>query len=439
MAWRSSRADMTSGIVGPAETVSRPIMAPPGGSPAPGRRPPLRLSVLVMPGLLILIGLVVAALGQRAAIAASGAPHLEWELSPSPNTVTVRLVPGDGRASGEILARSHLTVTEDGNRRPSGPAPGGSVVRIHVPPGGQTELLVRVQGPRPFRRTLTVTVPPALRVIASRHSHGGLLVSLSSPLRARPELLCGTNNVSFPASREVLVAASPHACRASLTVTARNGERATVPVAIPALPEVPLYSFASPAGGAIYITVDDGWTPSLRVLDIMRQTHLPVTAFLIEQAAQRDLPYWRAFVQAGGTIEDHTVSHPDLTKQTLRKATAQWEQARLTLGRWFGRAPLMGRPPYGAFNRAVQAAAYWGGLKALVGWSATIDDHDRVRTWDGKGLEPGEIVILHWDPDLDRQLAKLLEVIHAGHLHPMPLTPASFVGIAPQWRSLAGD
>ena len=69
----------------------------------------------------------------------------------------------------------------------------------------------------------------------------------------------------------------------------------------------------------------------------MRRTHLPVTAFLIEQAAQRDLPYWRAFVAAGGTVGDHTVSHPDLTKLTLGQATAQWGQARLALGRWLGR------------------------------------------------------------------------------------------------------
>jgi peptidoglycan/xylan/chitin deacetylase (PgdA/CDA1 family) len=425
-----------------ARAVSRPVMARParpGRPPAPGKPPRFRLSVLAMPVLLVVIGLVVAGLGQRAAMAASGAPHLVWALSPSSNTVTVRLTPGDGQASRQILARSHLTVSEDGHGRLRRHSPDGSVVRIHVPPGRQTDLLVRVQGPRPFRRTLTVTVPPALRVIASRRSHGGLLISLSSPLRRRAVLLCGTNNVSFPAPREVAVAASPHGCQANLRLTARDGERAVVPVTIPALPEIPLYSFASPAGGAIYITVDDGWTPSLRVLDIMRQTHLPVTAFLIEQAAQRDLPYWRAFVQAGGAIEDHTVSHPDLTKQTLSQATAQWGQARLMLGRWFGRAPLMGRPPYGAFNRAVQAAAYRGGLKALVGWSATIDDHDRVRTWDGKGLEPGEIVLLHWVPDLDRQLATLLAVIHAEHLRPMPLTPASFVGIAPQWRSLEGD
>jgi hypothetical protein len=36
-------------------------------------------------------------------------------------------------------------------------------------------------------------------------------------------------------------------------------------------------------------------------------------------------------------------------------------------------------------------------------------------------------------------MTKLLAVIHARHLHPMPLTPASFTGIARQQRSLGGD
>jgi len=36
-------------------------------------------------------------------------------------------------------------------------------------------------------------------------------------------------------------------------------------------------------------------------------------------------------------------------------------------------------------------------------------------------------------------MTKLLAVIHARHLHPMPLTPASFAGVPPQQRSLGGD
>jgi peptidoglycan/xylan/chitin deacetylase (PgdA/CDA1 family) len=388
-----------------------------------------------MPGVLVLIGLVVAALGQRAVL---GAPHLAWALSPSSNTVTIRLIPGDGRLSRQILARSQLTVSEDGNGRLKRHSPGRRVIRIPVPPGRQTDLRVQVDGPRPFRQTLTVTVPPALRVIASHRVRGGLLISLSSPLRPRAGLPCGTNKVSFPAPSQVAVAVSPYACQAKLRLTAQDGERAVVPVTIPGLPEVPLYSFASAAGRAIYITVDDGWTPSARVLAIMRRTHLPVTAFLIAQAAQRDLPYWRAFVHDGGTIGDHSVSHPNLTKLTLGQATIQWGQARRDLGRWLGRTPDMGRPPYGAFDHNVEAAAYRGGLQVLVGWSASVG-HGRIATWDGKPLEQGEIVLLHWVPGLGQQLTKLLAVIHARHLHPMPLTPSSFAGIVPQQHSLGGD
>jgi peptidoglycan/xylan/chitin deacetylase (PgdA/CDA1 family) len=234
------------------------------------------------------------------------------------------------------------------------------------------------------------------------------------------------------------VAKSPDVCRTRLVLTAQDGEQVAVRVAVPSLPEIRLYSFASPANHAIYITVDDGWTPSPEVLAIMRRTHLPVTAFLIEQAAERNLPYWRAFVQAGGTIGDHTVSHPNLTKLTLGQATTQWGQARQVLGQWLGQEPDMGRPPYGAFDPVVQAAAHLGGLRVLVGWSVVVDS-DGIQTWNGRGLEPGEIVLLHWVPGLGQQMVGLLAAIHAAHLNPVPLTPASFVGQTPQRRSLDGD
>jgi peptidoglycan/xylan/chitin deacetylase (PgdA/CDA1 family) len=52
-----------------------------------------------------------------------------------------------------------------------------------------------------------------------------------------------------------------------------------------------LYCFARSAGRAIYITIDDGWTPSAEVLDLMHQTYLPITAFLIANAARQNLSY----------------------------------------------------------------------------------------------------------------------------------------------------
>jgi peptidoglycan/xylan/chitin deacetylase (PgdA/CDA1 family) len=82
-------------------------------------------------------------------------------------------------------------------------------------------------------------------------------------------------------------------------------------------------------------------------------------------------------------IGDHTVSHPYLTRLTMGRATAQWGQARTTLGRWLGQTPAVGRPPYGAFDRTVEVAAARAGLTALAGWSATMSGN-RIQTWDGK-------------------------------------------------------
>jgi hypothetical protein len=98
----------------------------------------------------------------------------------------------------------------------------------------------------------------------------------------------------------------------------------------------------------------------------------------------------------------------------------------------------LGRPPYGAFNRKVEVAAARAGLEALAGWSATMSGN-RIQTWNGKPLSPGEIVILHWDPGVGHQLTVLLAAIRALHLHPEPLTLASFSGIAPQQHSLNSD
>jgi peptidoglycan/xylan/chitin deacetylase (PgdA/CDA1 family) len=393
-----------------------------------------------------LLALVVLAAGLlgRPAPASAPAPRLVWAFSPASNTVTVKVTRPAGSSGQPVLAKSRLAVSA-GSGQPERWSATDATVRVPVAPGRRTSLLIRLTGPQPLTQTVTVTAPPPLRLVASRGAAGQWLVDMSSPLRApSARVLCGTDQVSLTAPAQVALSDGGTACRALLHLTARDGEQASVPVAIPALPRASraavdrLYCFASPAGGAVYITIDDGWTPSAHVLAIMRRTHVPVTAFLIQKAARENLGYWRAFAAAGGIIADHTVSHPNLTRLPMRRATAQWAKDRAVLGRWFGQTPDLGRPPYGAFNRNVEVAAARGGLLALAGWSATMSG-DTIRTWDGRPLRAGEIVILHWVPGLGGQFAALLAQISALHLHPAPLTLASFTGITSQHRTLNGD
>jgi peptidoglycan/xylan/chitin deacetylase (PgdA/CDA1 family) len=396
---------------------------------------------------LSLVALIAGCLGVGGPGPAPVPLRVAWVFSPAANTVTIRVTPQAGTAGRQVLAQSRLAVSENGRGHTERWSAAGGTVQVPVPAGDRTSLLVQLTGPQPLTRTLTVNAPPPLQIVASGASSGRWLVWTSGPLRAGPpQVLCGTDEVSMVAPSQVAVSESTAACRAQLQLTAQDGEQAIVPVTIPALSRAKvhavsaalLYCFANPAGRAIYITIDDGWTPSAEVLALMHQTYLPITAFLIANAAKENLSYWKAFVAAGGMIGDHTVSHPYLTKVTERQAKTQWGQARTELGRWLGQTPVIGRPPYGSFDRKVEVAAAQAGLTALAGWSATMSGN-RIQTWNGKPLSPGEIIILHWVPGLGHQLTVLLAAIRALHLNPTPLTPASFSGIAPQQHSLTGD
>lgn len=410
-----------------------------------------RVMVLGVP--LTLVAVIAGCLGRS-----GPAPvplNLAWTLSAASNSVTVRVTSPAGTSGRQVLSHSQVAVSEnDGHWS----AVGGTV-QVPVPAGARTTLVVRLTGPQQLTRTITVSAPQPPRILKSGAGSGGWLIYTSSPLRSGPaQVLCGTDKVSVTAPTQLVVSQSATACHASLQLTAQDGEHAAIPVTIPALakpkspakPESPakpkspatpatqLYCFAHSAGRAIYITIDDGWTPSQQVLTLMHQNYLPITAFLIADAAKENLSYWKKFAAAGGIIGDHTVSHPNLTKVSLSQATTQWKQDRADLGHWLGQTPAIGRPPYGAFNSTTEVAAARAGLTALAGWSATMSGN-RIQTWNGKPLSPGEIVILHWVPGLGQQLTVLLKEIRALHLNPTPLTVASFSGIAPQQRSLLGD
>lgn len=180
---------------------------------------------------------------------------------------------------------------------------------------------------------------------------------------------------------------------------------------------LPMRYFGPSGNQNVYFTMDDGWFPSSRVLEIMKSESIPVTTFLIVDAARENLKYWRDFVDAGGRIENHTVSHPYLTRLSRGEAERQWAETQQTFRRWFGRTPSLGRPPYGAINDSVSIAARNAGLTMMVAWSAA-DNTGAVQTWDGQKLSAGEIALSHWDPGVSADLAQLVAAAHANGLTP---------------------
>jgi peptidoglycan/xylan/chitin deacetylase (PgdA/CDA1 family) len=362
--------------------------------------PPRRPTGLVAGVLCVLAALAVAA------GLAWGRPHVTWHFRTADNRLTLRLAPGHGPLAGWLLSRSRLSAGEHHGRK----------VLLSLRPGHTIRLTPTVTSIwTTSSAPITVRVPPAPTVTGRKVRQASVTVRFSLPVTVdasacRPSKpATAVTAVRFPRSVS--------ACAGSLRVSAASGERAHLHLTVPALIPDPVTFFGSRDHRAYYVTIDDGWFPSKRVLRLMRTRHVPVTAFLISSAAAEHVGYWRRFQAAGGVIEDHTVSHPDLTRLSLAAATAQWADAARAFQTWFGTTPALCRPPYGKVTKKVLDTAHLAGLREVVMWSAEMK-HGRLSTYNHRPLRAGEIVILHWNPGLYHNLKRLLHIASARGLHP---------------------
>lgn len=193
---------------------------------------------------------------------------------------------------------------------------------------------------------------------------------------------------------------------------------------------------------AVFVTVDDGYTRDPRVIDLVKFLHLPITAFVIRTPAFAGRAYWLALQAAGATIEDHTITHPNLRHLTL--AEQQHEICGLLddYTRLFGKRPTLFRPPYGDYNGVTRWATASCGLRAVVLWKATMQDGKLAI--QGGHFRPGDIILLHWRPTLYDDLVHLVAMLQAQHftigrletsLTPADLTPTP----AGNESTVAGD
>lgn len=283
------------------------------------------------------------------------------------------------------------------------------------------------ESPRIDRRTL-LRLGGALSVAVV--AGGGVelvLRNLATPASTAHHLSPNTGDVTVLRSLKT-VGARP-------TVTTTTEQPAPSPTTRPAKAVAPPSSvgsggvaaptefFGPSAGRHVYITIDDGYFPDNRVIHLIRSEHVPITTFLIAEAASEHLPFWKSFVSAGGQIQNHTYSHPDLTSLSQGEVEGQWARANQLYKGWFGKAPVIGRPPYGAADHKVAVAAREAGLETMIMWSA-LDDGSGIQTWNDKKVAPGSIILLHWTPGLYADLVQVLQAVSDNHLVPAFLTKA---------------
>ncbi len=104
--------------------------------------------------------------------------------------------------------------------------------------------------------------------------------------------------------------------------------------------------------------------------------------------------------EEGHRIGNHSWSHPDLTTLDRVQTESQLRRTSEVISQATGHSPSEWRPPYGATNDLVEAAAQDVGLNSMVLW--TIDPRDwadpsatTIRDRVLQRVRPGSIVLLH--------------------------------------------
>lgn len=210
----------------------------------------------------------------------------------------------------------------------------------------------------------------------------------------------------------------------------------------PALPATPLLPYqagtmqlAAPpvAGGlapvlhriptnlpVVFVTIDDGAVRDPHALDLITRSGAHPTLFLTNRYVHEHEDYFRALQKAGAMIEDHTLTHPDLKGKPYPMQHDEICKTADDYAAAFGTRPVLFRPPFGASDATTQRAAADCGMRAVIDWTAAVND-GHVQFQAGTKLKPGDIVLMHFRPTFVADYTALITQAAKDGLSPAPL------------------
>ncbi|GAA2853409.1 hypothetical protein GCM10020220_048360 [Nonomuraea rubra] len=179
----------------------------------------------------------------------------------------------------------------------------------------------------------------------------------------------------------------------------------------------------------VFLTIDDGWEQDPGFVRQVRDQRIPITAFAMRDAVEaRGTPdesggparyvgagkwgYFRQLRDAGVPVENHTLTHPNLRLLAYPAQRRELCGASKLIERETGTRPTLFRPPFGNYNTDTLRAARSCGLSAVLLWTATVQPGGKIAYQvPDKKLRPGDILLLHFRPNLARDFRILVNKI----------------------------
>lgn len=181
----------------------------------------------------------------------------------------------------------------------------------------------------------------------------------------------------------------------------------------------------------IALTFDDGPDPvyTPQVLEVLRRCRVRATFCVIGRDAAANAWLLNAIADGGHEIANHSWSHPLLTRMRPPEMHEQFARTCDVIDGAVGRAPVLARAPFGAWNKRALGISASLGMSPL-GWS--VDTRD----WQAPGTpeitstvlesaRPGSILLAHdGGGDRSQSVAALREylprLLDSGYLPVLP-------------------
>src|SRR5262245_43884475 len=189
------------------------------------------------------------------------------------------------------------------------------------------------------------------------------------------------------------------------------------PVDVPNGPSAAWFSSIPTTQKVAFITIDDGFTKDPKFIEVLRESHVRVTLFLEINAIKDDPEYFRQVQAAGGVIEAHTISHPELIGTSYDFQKHEICGSADQLATWYGRRPQLFRPPYGDKDATTLRVVHDCGMKAAFFWKETINA-GIVRYQVGSKVQPGDIMLMHFRATVVQDFLAGLQAIKDAGLTP---------------------
>ena len=157
----------------------------------------------------------------------------------------------------------------------------------------------------------------------------------------------------------------------------------------------------------VALTFDDGPDPRFTpaVLDILKRYQIPATFFVVGQSCEKYPEIIKREQAEGHEIENHTYTHPDLTKDNALRTEEEIRKDQEVILGLTNRKSIYFRPPKRLFtNKTVDIAEL--NDYTVVLWSVCVEHHASKTVEDManrviKKASPGTIILTH-DGRLDR-------------------------------------